>query len=689
MQVISGIAEPAESPQYNARYAAAILLLAAVYFVAARVGFAASAVHPVVSSAWPPSGIAFALLLLLGVRYWPAIALGALAVNFAGGIPLPGALAIATGNTLESVLGVLVLTSLGFRNTLDRLRDVILLVALGAIVSTFVSATIGTIVIHWTGAGAPLSTSIIWLAWSSGDSIGILILTPLILAWATGDRQRLNARNVAEIALLGIVLVVFTSVLFRLPFRYVYAIFPFTIWAALRFGRRGATTANFIVAVLAVGHTVRGIGPFAGSSPIYNLFELQIFIAILALTSLVLAAVIAEGQAMEAALEESRQQSRQAQKMEAIGRLAGGVAHDFNNLLTVIGSCTDFVLGDPTLPSDHRTDLEEVKKATDRATSLTRQLLAFGRTQVLRPSTLDLNEQVSHLLPMLKRLFETTIEIRLETEPDLWPVRADATQIEQVLLNLALNARDAMADGGVLTFSTENATIGTTRRRTEEEFQIAPGDYVVLKVRDTGIGMDQETQRRIFEPFFTTKETGKGTGLGLATVYGIVKQSGGYITLVSSQGKGAEFQIYLPRTTGMTMEHAIAPSEAKKIPHRGTILLVEDEPAVRHSLERVLTAEGYKVLSAADGVAALALFEERSDEIMLLMTDLVMPTMSGRVLAQKCSIMRPTLKVIYVSGYTRDSLLSQQTFEEGTQLIEKPFTRDGVLARIAEVLSAA
>src|SRR5207237_1317184 len=200
----------------------------------------------------------------------------------------------------------------------------------------------------------------------------------------------------------------------------------------------------------------------------------------------------------------------------------------------VIASCTDFVLGDPTLPEEHRADLREVKKATDRATSLTRQLLAFGRTQVLRPATLNLNDRLAELLPMLKRLFETTIDIRIKTSANLWAVRADPTQIEQVLLNLALNARDAMADGGVLTFSTENFVVGLGHGGPDEEYVMKPGDYVLLRVRDTGVGMDAETQRKAFEPFFTTKETGKGTGLGLATAYGIVKQSGGYIRVLSS-----------------------------------------------------------------------------------------------------------------------------------------------------------
>ena len=219
-------------------------------------------------------------------------------------------------------------------------------------------------------------------------------------------------------------------------------------------------------------------------------------------------------------------------------------------------------------------------------------------------------------------------------------MRADATQIEQVLLNLALNARDAMTDGGVLTFSTENVEIVTERPTDDQEFLIRPGEYVVLKVRDTGIGMDTETQRRVFEPFFTTKETGKGTGLGLATTYGIIKQSGGYIKLVTSPGEGAEFQIYLPRTEAASHERTTASTRVETRPRRGTILLVEDEPAVQHALERLLAGEGYSILTASNGAEALALFTTRMNEIELLITDLVMPTMSGQALAERCCIMR-------------------------------------------------
>ena len=788
------------------RYAAGFALVAAMYVVAGRLGFTASAVHPVVSSAWPPAGIALAALLLMGFRYWPAITLGAFVVNLTGGIaPLPSA-AIALGNTLEAVLAAWLLASVvGFRPSLERLSDVFALAAIGSACTT-ISATIGTATLSLSGDAVGVAPSTVWIAWFSGDTIGILIVTTLILTWAAGARPTITARRAAEATILGAILIGFTVALFQTPFSYVYAVFPMTIWAALRFGPRGAATASLILAALAVWYTVHGTGPFAGSTAVDNLFELQTFVVVVTLTSLILAAIIEERQRVEAALQRSRQQHhdivhyasvgviqttpdgtillanpalaaivgyaapeeligrkaldtlywdqsersefvrrielpegaggemqwkrkdgspvwvdiharavrdesgqalyfegfvydltgrkslegqfRQAQKMEAVGRLAGGVAHDFNNLLTVIGSCTDFILSDPTIAEEHRNDLEEVKRATDRATSLTRQLLAFGRTQVLRPATLDLNERLSALHPMLKRLFETTIDIRIEPAPNLWPVRADPTQIEQVLLNLALNARDAMPEGGVLTFSTENIGFARDLTSTDQEYVMRSGDYVRLRVRDTGVGMDAETQRKIFEPFFTTKEIGRGTGLGLATAYGIVKQSGGYIKVRSLPGKGSEFWIYLPRTDATVAERPVTAQRKDVRPMKGNVLIVEDEAAVRHALHRLLTAEGYAVLTASNGAEGLDLFTSKKDDIELLITDIVMPAMTGQALADKCWSLRPTLKVIYVSGYTRDSLLSQQTFADGTQLIEKPFTRETVLARISEVMSA-
>jgi CheY-like chemotaxis protein len=369
--------------------------------------------------------------------------------------------------------------------------------------------------------------------------------------------------------------------------------------------------------------------------------------------------------------------------MEAVGRLAGGVAHDFNNLLTVIASCTDFVLSDPTLGDEHRDDLKEVKKATDRATALTRQMVAFGRTQVLRPATINMNDRLTELLPMLKRLFESTIDIRIQPAKDLWSVRADPGQIEQVLLNLAINSRDAMPDGGTLTFTTENRTVDANPSGVGM-YRMDAGDYVLLRVRDTGVGMDEETQRKIFEPFFTTKEVGKGTGLGLATVHGIVTRSGGSVNAYSEVGRGTSFKVYLPQSdlsqvVSVPLPTVRAPTGTE------TILVVEDADGLRELAKRLLERQGYTVLVAANAAEALQLFEQNAS-IDLLLTDVVMPGASGPELTQQLVDRRPALKVVYMSGYTEDAIVHHGVLKPGISFLHKPFTSEALGRKLRGVL---
>ena len=301
------------------RYAAGFALVAVMYIIAGRLGFTASAVHPVVSSAWPPAGIALAAMLLMGFRLWPAVTLGAFLVNLTGGIALLPAAVIALGNTLEAVVAAWLLTTvIGFRPSLERLRDVFALAAVGAVCTT-ISATIGTAALILSGSAFGIAPSTVWIAWFSGDTIGILIVTSLILTWAAAARPTITARKVAEAGILGAILLGFSIALFQTPFSYVYAIFPVTIWAALRFGPRGAATSSLILTALAVWYTVHGNGPFAGSTPIQNLFELQVFVAVVTLTSLILAAIIEERQGAEAALQRSRQQHRDIVHYASVG----------------------------------------------------------------------------------------------------------------------------------------------------------------------------------------------------------------------------------------------------------------------------------------------------------------------------------------------------------------------------------
>jgi PAS domain S-box-containing protein len=379
-------------------------------------------------------------------------------------------------------------------------------------------------------------------------------------------------------------------------------------------------------------------------------------------------------------------QLRQSQKMEAVGRLAGGVAHDFNNLLGVIIGYSELLL-DRYPPTDSKLKyIQEIKKAADRAAGLTRQLLAFSRKQVLASRRLDANAVVANISGMLRRVIGEDIELLTVPEHSLGSIKADQGQLEQVILNLALNARDAMPKGGKLTIETANFELDEAYARRHPS--VKPGAYVMLAVSDTGEGMDAETQSHIFEPFFTTKEAGKGTGLGLATIYGIIKQSEGHIWVYSEPGKGTTFKIYFPR-----VQQAADPLAVRTGPieiHRGTetVLMVEDEESLRHVTREFLQSSGYRVLEASHPAEAIRIVEQHHQPIHLLVTDVVMPKMSGRDLAQRLLSMRPDLKVLYMSGYTDDAILQHGVLDRGVAFLAKPFTRASLARKIREVLEA-
>ncbi|HWG47517.1 MAG TPA: response regulator, partial [Gemmataceae bacterium] len=394
---------------------------------------------------------------------------------------------------------------------------------------------------------------------------------------------------------------------------------------------------------------------------------------------------ISEVKQAEEALRHSEEQFRQAQKMEAIGQLAGGVAHDFNNLLTIISGYGDLLVNG-ILPANDpaREYVEEIRKAANRAGALTRQLLAFSRRQVLAPQVLVLNNAIQDIDKMLRRLIGEDIQLASILAPNLAPVKADPGQIEQILLNLAVNARDAMPQGGHLTIETANVFLDEEYARTHPE--VRPGPFVMLALTDTGCGMDSATQTRIFEPFFTTKGVGKGTGLGLATVYGIVKQSEGSIYVYSELGRGTSFKIYLPQTqeTPVALRTTLAP--LSRPGGRETLLIVEDDDAVRALTRTVLKNSSYDVIEAVDADDALRWIEENADPVHLLVTDVVMPGMSGRVLAERLTELRPELKVLYVSGYTDDSVVRHGLLEAEVAFLQKPFTPDSLARKVREVL---
>jgi signal transduction histidine kinase len=389
----------------------------------------------------------------------------------------------------------------------------------------------------------------------------------------------------------------------------------------------------------------------------------------------------------ERVLKQTEEQLRQSQKIEAVGRLAGGIAHDFNNLLSVILSYSYLILQRlaPTDPT--RLELKEITRAAERAAELTKQLLAFSRQQVVELRVFDLNETLAAMGAMIRSLIGEDIELRTIPQTNLDRIKADPGQIEQVIMNLVVNARDAMRGGGILTLETANTNLDETYAR--DHMGVTPGPHVMLAVSDTGSGMDKATRDRLFEPFFTTKEKGKGTGLGLSTVYGIVKQSGGSVWVYSEPGKGTTFKIYLPRTQEMNTPPIVRPVEAANLRGTETILLVDDEDQLRGVARQILEKSGYRVLCAGSADEARRHCENERGPVHLLLTDVVMPAMSGRALADLLTPLRPEMKVLYMSGYTPDAIVHHGVLEPGLVLLQKPITPETLLRKVRSVLDRA
>jgi PAS domain S-box-containing protein len=403
---------------------------------------------------------------------------------------------------------------------------------------------------------------------------------------------------------------------------------------------------------------------------------------------------IDQRKAAEEALRKKDEQLRQSQKMEAVGRLAGGVAHDFNNLLTAINGYSEIMLDSMEAENPHRSSVEEIRKAGEKAATLTKQLLTFSRKQVVVPKILDANAVVTDMVNLIRRLIGENIDLQVVLEPDAGRFKADAALVQQVVLNLAINSRDAMPKGGRLEIRTSRAEIGGFAGDGEAgagfHLKAAPGRYVSFSVRDTGWGMDDSVRSHLFEPFFSTKEKGKGTGLGLSTVYGIVKQFDGAIKVETLRGSGTVITVYLPRVEAQAGGDIPAGvPEAATYRGKETLLLVEDEEAVRRMTRSILEEKGYAVFAAADGSEALEFFETSPERADLLLTDIIMPGMSGRELAERLREVRPGLRVVFISGYTDDAAVQKEVLDPGTAFLAKPFTTSALLRTVREALDAA
>ncbi|HEY8196828.1 MAG TPA: PAS domain S-box protein [Gemmatimonadales bacterium] len=925
--------------------AGAYLGVTVAYVVAAQLAFHLATVHHVVSSIWPPAGLALGLLVLCGFRLWPGIFLGALLANGFNGMPWAAATMIATGNSLAAISGAYALRRFRFHSNLHRVRDALLLLGFGALLAPVISATIGTLSLHLL-AGVPVHlVGPIWITWWSGDAIGVMLITPLFAAWADLRLPELTRRQIAEVGLVGAGLVGSSVVLMQAVHGYEYAILPLVGWAAIRGGPRAASLATLVVGAVAMMYAASEASPFVGDGQYHGLWQRQLFLAILTTKSLMLAAMaaaqfkaanalqvseqrfrrlfehssvgmavvgsdgiitdanpalrnmlgysnvellgcafaeishpadqasekdllgellagrrpsfrlvkrylrkdrtvfwgkvtathvpdsaggigwgigliedISEQRAAEEALERDTaarreaaeqlrrttqtlqtlvdasplaimtldpeglvrswnqaaegmfgwsaadalgntlpfvppegmaefqnnvrrifsgeaitglqaervrrdgqridvrvcaaptrdtagnidgvialvedvterkslgEQLRQAQKMEAIGQLTGGIAHDFNNLLTIVIT-NAALLADEIAPerTDMRAELSELQRAALRGVELVRKLMAFSRRRSVEMQPIDLGEVISEGTKDLGRLLPASVEVGVEIESRTpLTISGDVGGIQQILFNLATNARDAMPDGGTLRVRVYRVSLDEEHRRTSGGGR--SGEYIVVAVSDTGCGMSPKVRARAFEPFFTTKGVGKGTGLGMAMVYGLVTQHKGFSNLDSEEGRGTTVRLYFP-AIGASVSPARGPSEPRpRVGGTERILVVDDEEGIRRSAARVLTRFGYAVAEASDGEGALAAIRDAEHPFDLVVSDVVMPRLSGMALYRELRGHGSGVRVLLMSGHTAEDLDALDEPLSGARFLPKPWTITDLLHRVRQVL---
>ena len=642
-----------------------------------------------VTPIWPPVGLAVAVTYMGGYRLLPGIVLGSFLVGIFRN-PWPVALVVATVQIVQPIVDVRILRTLKFDPRLERVRDPIILALIAGPAGAIVAATLANAVYFLGGQMAGEDVAYQFVLWWLRDWLGVMVTAPLIFAWAYGRAGSWPWRRVGEAVALLAVLFASSQLLFGLwgffadrnvPIAFLF--FPIVGWAGLRFGPRGAATVTALIAGYAIVIAGLKLGPFAVFPVEFVHFLLFTFLSLGSLSGLLLAAIMAERDDAMSKRLQLEEQLRHSQKMEAVGRLAGGIAHDFNNLLTAIIGYTELVIHGLDPKDDRRADAEEIGRAAMRAADLTRQMLAFSRRQVLQLKIIDLNKALTKVEPMLRRMIGEDIIMTVSGRATNAYVRVEPGQVEQVVMNLVVNARDAMPRGGRLSVETADALLDESGAADVPDAR--PGDYVMLSVSDTGVGMAPEVRARIFEPYFTTKEIGKGTGLGLSTAYGIVRQSEGHIALTSDVGLGTTFRIYLPRAEAPPR---VAGDSAITSMPEGTehILLVEDDSSVRRLSKELLTRLGYSVTEAASGRAGLALGSDDTRHFDLALCDVILGDMSGPAVAEALQALRPSIRVLYISGYTDEAIVKTGVLDEGKPFLQKPFTPMQLSKKIREVL---
>jgi signal transduction histidine kinase/CheY-like chemotaxis protein len=682
------------------RYAAELGAVALAYFILAKVGLALASLHPSASPIWPPTGFALAIVLLRGYRVWPAIFLAAFVANVTTAGSIATGVAIAAGNSLEALLGAALIDLWsGGRDTFATPVSVAKFALICLAAATPASATVGVGALCLAGYADWTNAAAIWVTWWLGDLSGALVITPIIVLWASGaassrDDQIESGLIYTAACLLG--LVAFSSLIDQTPVRDplgFLAIVPL-LWAALRRGQRETGTVAFILSCFAVWGTLGRGGPFWRDSLNDSFLLLLMFLISSSVPSLALSATIAirrrteallreardtERHEAQAALEHTREQLAQAQKMEALGQLTGGIAHDFNNLLMIVSGHAQILSrrlnsNEPKIVQA----LNAIQTAAKRGESLTRQLLTFARRQSLNPMVVDLRERIEGIRQMLASSLRGNIQLTYDLPSDVWPVEIDIGELDLALVNIAVNARDAMPDGGAFSLLVRNVTL--TRAANVNDLE---GQFVALALSDTGSGVDPEHLARIFEPFFTTKAVGKGTGLGLSQVYGFAHQSGGAVTVTSALGRGSTITLYLPRAHAAI---SIAPesADAPRASHAaGTVLVVEDNPEVADVTVGLLEQLGYQTLFCDNASVALARLQD-GEKVDLVLSDVVMPGgMNGIELAAEVRRAYPDIPLLLTSGYSDAARAAELRYA----ILRKPFDLSDLVKALGEAMS--